>query len=110
MGKRTIQITIVDDSNKQGCTAGCGIDWSSEEAISLARQRVEDRFGPDAELKYLDLTRTPVSHDTTEWHKFIKDRNLPLPVLLLNGHPRISGEFDIRQLLDAVEVEMEMGG
>jgi len=30
-------------------------------------------------------------------------------MLLINGQVRISGQFDIRQLLDTVEVEKELG-
>ena len=38
----------------------------------------------------------------------ISDGNLSLPLLLINGEPRISGPFDIRMLLDAIEAEIEM--
>ena len=110
LSKQTIKITIIDDSNNPECIAECGVDWSSEEAIILARQRVEDRFGHSVELQYLDLAEATTSRDATGWHKLIKDRNLSLPLLLLNGHPRISGQFDIRQLIDAIDAEMEMEG
>ncbi len=47
--------------------------------------------------------------DALEWKEIIKNKNLSLPLLLVNGQPRVSGEFDIRQLLDAIEVEIEIG-
>ncbi|MFC2056992.1 hypothetical protein ACFLTO_05460 [Chloroflexota bacterium] len=50
------------------------------------------------------------NHDTPEWSGVIKDRNLLLPLLLINGQLRISGRFDIRQLLDTIGIEIEMGG
>jgi hypothetical protein len=31
-------------------------------------------------------------------------------LLVLNGHLRISGNFDIRQMLDVIETELEIGG
>ncbi|MBA7696303.1 hypothetical protein ES703_104948 [subsurface metagenome] len=44
-----------------------------------------------------------------EWKEVIKNKGLLLPLLLLNGKLRISGQFDIRQLLDTIEVEIEIG-
>jgi hypothetical protein len=33
---------------------------------------------------------------------------LPLPLLIINGEPRISGQFDIRFLLYAIDTEIEI--
>jgi len=33
---------------------------------------------------------------------------LPLPLLIINGEPRIPGQFDIRLLLDAIDAEIEI--
>ena len=105
-----IQITIVDDSSQQECNAACGMDWSSPEVINMASQQIKERFGQGFELQCLDLARAATSDDASEWSDLVQERNLSLPLLLLNGQPRISGEFDIRQLINAVEAEMEMGG
>ncbi len=110
MSKRTIQITIIDDSHKPECDTACGVDWSSAEAVGMASQQIKERFGERARLRYLDLAKTAANRVTQEWAEMIKDKNLSLPLLLLNGHPRISGEFDIRQLIDAIDAEMEMEG
>ena len=110
MSKQAIQITIIDDSNQQVCDTACGTDWSSEEAIGMASQQIKERFGEMAELQYLDLAKTTANLDTSEWPELITDRNLSFPLLLLNGHLSISGEFDIRQLIDAIDTEMELGG
>ena len=106
--KGTMKIIIVDDIRQQECDAGCGIDWSSPETIALASQRIKDRFGDKIQLAYLDLSKA-ANHDTLEWNQAIKDKNLSLPLLLLNGQLRLSGQFDIRQLMDAIEAEMEIG-
>ena len=102
---RPVRITIIDDSTIELCDANCGIDWSKPEAVDLARQRISERFGDQAELEYLDL---PKARRTKRLHD-IKTRiaGLPMPVLLSNGHPRIAGEFDTRQLLDVIEVDLE---
>ena len=43
--KQTIQISIIDDSEGERCNARCGVDWSAVEVITLASQRIRDRFG-----------------------------------------------------------------
>ena len=109
MAKHDIKITIINDSCRQECEAECGIDWSSPEAVALASQRIKDRFGDGVQLAYLDLSKAVANHDALEWSEVIKDKDLLLPLLLSNGQLRISGRFDIRQLLDTIEVEIEMG-
>ena len=106
--KHTVQVTIVDDSKGEKCDAHCGVDWSSVEAITLASQRIKDRFGDKIQLEYLDLSKVTASHEVSKWSQTIKDKNLSLPLLLINDQPRISGQFDLRQLLDAIETELEM--
>ncbi len=109
MNKPTIQITIVDDSRGEKCDAECGLDWSSAEVITLASQRIKDRFGEKIELEYLDLAKATANRHTLELSQEIKGKNLLLPLLTINGRLRISGIFDVRQLLDAIEAEMEIG-
>ena len=108
MSKQTIQVTIIEDSSQEECEAGCGVDWSSPETIALARQRLKERFGDKIRLAYLDLSQATASQDVSEWVEVIRNKNLSLPLLLLNSQPRISGQFDMRQLLDTIEVEMEI--
>jgi len=106
--KPVIQITIVDDSKGEKCDAHCGVDWSSAEAIALASQRIKDRFGDRIQLEYLDLSKSVTNHYTSELKQKIKIKNLSLPLLIINGEPRISGQFDIRLLLDAIDAEIEI--
>jgi hypothetical protein len=40
--------------------------------------------------------------------KHVEKENLVLPLLLADDEVRIAGEFDARQLMDAIEVEMEL--
>jgi len=106
--KHTIQVTILDDSKGEKCDAHCGVDWSSVEAITLASQRIKDRFGDKIQLEYLDLSKPVANRRALELVQGIKNKDLSLPLLLLNGKPRISGQFDIRLLLDAINAELEL--
>ena len=106
--KHTIQVAIVDDSNDERCEAQCGMNWSSAEVISLATERIKDRFGDGIQLKYLNLSQPVTNHHALELNQEIKNKNLSLPLLVINGQPRISGQFDIRQLLDTIETEVEI--
>ena len=103
-----MQITVMDDSKAEKCEVHCGIDWSSKEAITLINQRIKERFGGRVKLEYLDLSK-PRTGRALELNQLVKDENLPLPLLVINGQPRILGQFDIRHLLDAIDAEMEIG-
>ena len=107
LNNHTVQITIIDESTGEKCAAHCGVDWSSPEAMALATKRIRDRFGDQVQLEYIDLAKTTTNHLSSELEPRIRDKNFTLPLLVINGQPRISGQFDIRLLLDAIDAEME---
>ena len=102
------KVTIIDDSKGEKCEAHCGIDWSSPEAIALATKRIKDRFGDQIQLEYLDLSQPLVNDHSLELSQQVRNKKLPLPLLVINGVPRISGEFDIHLLLEAIDAELEI--
>ena len=108
MIKYDIQIVIVDDSKTKNCDVNCGVDWSSVEAITLANQRIKARFGDSVQLEYINLSQPVTGHNALELKQRIRNENLSLPLLVINGGTRISGQFDIRMLLDAIDAEMEI--
>jgi disulfide oxidoreductase YuzD len=109
LSENTVQITIINDSRRVECEVGCGTDWSSPDALALASQRTRERFGEEIKPVYIDLAEDTSSQDALKWSKEISEKDLSLPLLLVNGQVRISGQFDIRQLLDTVEVVIEIG-
>lgn len=108
MGHLAERITVIVVYNSTGpkCEAACGLDWNSAETVRMIKQRTRERFGNSAGLEMLDLSsadkRVPELVDR------IRRYNLSLPLLLVNNEVRISGEFDARQLMDAIEVEQEI--
>ena len=106
--KQTIRVTIVDDSQGVKCDAHCGIDWSSAEAMTLATERIKKQFGDRVQLEYLDLAKPIIGDHALELSQQVRDKDLSLPLLVIDGQPRISGQFDIRQLVNAIEVEVEI--
>jgi disulfide oxidoreductase YuzD len=101
-----ITVTIVYDSEGIKCEAVCGLDWTSAETVATVKQRIKDRFGDIAKLEILDLSSD--DKRVPELKERIRKNNLSLPGLLVNNEVRISGEFDARQLMDAIEVEREI--
>ncbi len=96
-----IDIIILDKKDPGACGAGCGMDWSVPENIALARERIEARFNREVDLAYHDVTGgIPARRQDFQDRLF--------PVLLINGHVRVSGQFDMRMLLEAVDTELEI--
>lgn len=108
MTKVIIKIDIVDDISRRDCNANCGTDWSSQETVKLASQQIKERFGTEARLDYIDLSCSIPNKQILYWQEAIKKKNLSVPLLLINSHIRIAGQFDARQIIDAIETEMEL--
>ena len=108
LNKHIIHITILDDSRREKCEAQCGIDWSSAEAVASANQQIEERFGDRVKLEYLDLSEHKADRRASELAGGSESESLPLPLLIIDGAPRIAGQFDIRQLLEAINTEVEI--
>jgi len=104
--KNNIWITIIDDSNSEKCEAHCGVDWSRAENLAQASRQIKERFSTRIALKYSDLSGAT---DTLslEWRKKVSKENLSLPLLVINDKIRISGEFDLRMLLDVIDAQIE---
>ena len=109
MTEAAVNIKIIDDTSRRDCDAACGTDWSSPEATELAIRQIRDRFGEETKLEYIDLSRTIADQPIAQWHQTIRERGLSVPLLLINGQLRIAGQFDTRQIIDAVETEIEIG-
>ena len=110
MSKHPLRVVIINDPLKsRDCEASCGTDWSSLQALELARQQIHERFEGDIRVTYLDISRDTTSDDVRKWMEEIKNKNLSVPLLIVNGNLRISGNFDMRQMMDVLEVESELG-
>ena len=107
MAKDVIEIVIVDDSRAERCEVQCGEDWSAAEALALAKQRIEERFDKKVQLEYIDLAKAATEPHILELKQKIEDEKTQVPLLVIDGKPRVFGLFDIRILLDTIEVELE---
>ncbi len=102
-----IAVTILDDPARPGCEARCGLDLSSPEVRNSTAQALRRRFGGRVELRYTTVQEagTAAPEAVTEG---LGRGDLMLPLLLINGKPRISGYFDLHSLLEVIQAEMEM--
>ena len=77
-------------------------------ASRRAAERINERFGESIVFEFIDLSKAEADNHILETAQEIENKNYSYPLLVIDGNPRISGQFDIRQLLDAIEVEMEI--
>lgn len=105
---KTITVSIVFNSKSKGCEAACGPDWSNPEYFDIVKTRARERFGDLIKLELVDLAGE--DEHLAVMKKKINEDNLGLPLLLIDNEVRIVGEFDVRQLMDAVEVVKEIDG
>lgn len=95
------RVEIIWDSRLKACDVDCGADWMQPEVMQEARQALERRFGESVTLAFVGAA----AGDAT--HQYRTDRGMPM--LAINGTVRLYGRFDLRQMMDAVETEREIG-
>lgn len=106
MPRNRIQALIVFDSTAKSCEAACGLNWADANNLNILKKRLKERLGDRIAVEFLDVS---VESDRERQIKTeIVLENLTLPVLFVDRTVRISGEFDMRQVLDAVEAAIEL--
>lgn len=106
MPKPKLKVTIVDKNQAEVCPGNCGGDWSLVEALETAQQRIDQRFGKEVELEYIDLENAGDTEKIQRIREAVKD--MPMPVLMADERPKIAGTFDMRQLIDVIEACLEV--
>ncbi len=106
MKEPLLKVEIVDSSQAEKCEGTCGMNWSLPESVSLAKERLRQKYGKTVSLQYLNLSLPEISEKTKPLAESFP--TLPMPILLINGQPKIWGDFDLRMLLDMVETEMDV--
>lgn len=101
-----LKVVIVNHSGSVHCQVGCGLDWSLPDNLKLAENRLQSRYGLEIRLEYVDLA---ISGEVFSEAGETEEEEVRFPRLLINGKMKIAGDFDMRMLLDAVEVESEIG-
>ena len=103
-----IQVTVVDNSQSEKCEGRCGLDFSSPATVEFVTEHLNKLYGDSVKLEYLDLADPSTRSSHPDIVVMLADRDLPLPLLLVNGNLRISGYFDIYILQNVIQTEMEM--
>ncbi|MEW6033534.1 MAG: hypothetical protein AB1603_01610 [Chloroflexota bacterium] len=107
MKARPVPVAIVDDSSGGKCDARCGTDWSQAESRESASRALRARFGDRVKLAFFDIAQAETLPPPGLLHR-IRAQGFSLPLLAIDGEPRIAGYFDIRMVSDVVEAELEM--
>jgi hypothetical protein len=96
---KALHIEIISDGRQSLCQSECSTDWSQPEVQTRAKIDLQERFGDRIRLDYVDI-RDSDKRDSKE---------TSYPFLIIDGHIRLSGQFDMRQLMEIVETQLEIG-
>ena len=102
-----ILVTVVDDATSPKCEARCGLDLSSPEVLKSTTGVLRKLFGSRVKLEYSTLDAVQAGPLAGIAEK-VKGGELALPLLLINGKPRVSGYFDLHLLQESIQAEIEM--
>lgn len=76
----------------------CGSDWSQADVQSQMKTILQKKFGDQIIIDYYDIQNS--GQQLKENDKF--------PLLMINNQIRLSGPFDMRQLVDIIETQLEL--
>jgi hypothetical protein len=103
----TIHVIVVDDAASAKCDARCGLDLSCPDVLESTTQVLHKMFGKRVGLEYVRLDAIQPG-PLAEVADRVKGGELALPLLLINGKPRVSGYFDLHLLQESIQAEIEM--
>ena len=66
------------------------------------------RYGDEVQVEYLDLAEPQARRHHPEVIEHILGQGLPLPLVAINGVPKLSGIFEYRMIVDAIETQREI--
>jgi hypothetical protein len=92
-----LNIEIINSSNQTLCQSKCGIDWSIPHIRNEIVKILTEIYGNFVRIEYTD---NAVDRGIQPNH----------PVLLMNGQVRLIGPFDLHQLIETIETQLEVGG
>ena len=90
---------IISNNSPSLCKAECGSDWSQPIVQTTTKKHLKEKFGDNIILDYCGVDDCNI--EFSEVDKF--------PLLVINGDIRLSGPFDMRQLFDIIETQIELG-
>jgi hypothetical protein len=103
----SILVTVVDEAASPKCEARCGLDLSSPETLKSTSDVLRKLFGSRVKIKHVSLAAIEAG-PLPGIAERVKSGDLVLPLLLINGKPRISGYFDLHSLQEVIQAEIEM--
>ncbi len=99
-----IRVTIFDNTGEAQCT-GCYRIGRSLEEIAVVTQQLKGKYGDDVEVEYIDLAES----ENDDIMAKIRARELPLPVVAINGVFRLAGGAGYRDIVEMIETLKEVG-
>jgi len=99
--KPAVRLTVIGNSRAPACQADCGADWSQPETLFQARLALRERFGGRVRIDYVDAEHNKGRLKLPPGEK-------AYPLLTVDGSIRLSGRFDLRQVMDIAEAQLEM--
>jgi disulfide oxidoreductase YuzD len=68
------------------------------------------RFGEAVQVEYVDMSEPESQAQFSELLAVVEDRDLPYPLLAINGHLRAAGSADYYRVLPYVEEALQSEG
>lgn len=73
----------------------------------MVAQHLRKRYGDAIKVEYYDLGKEPDREKFPEISKLIEDKDLPVPVVAINGVPTMAGVVDYWAIVEAIDAKAQ---
>ncbi|MBI4295061.1 MAG: hypothetical protein HY669_02720 [Chloroflexi bacterium] len=107
MGHKPLLLTIVDDSRAMSCP-DCEGGSMMPQQVQLIVKQLDNVYGDQLQVEVIDLAQADDQHWQQIVGKVQEQNATALPMLAVNGVPRLWGKFDYRMAAEVIEVQREI--
>ena len=107
MTQERIQVTIIDNSQGSHC-AECYAPGGSAANVAFVVERLKARFGDSVAIEYIDLALVEDNEPNIGSLASVEAKGAPLPIIAINGVPRLSGAIAYRPIAEAIDTMREV--
>lgn len=110
MAQRPLHVTVYYEIHPPQAGACCGASPSSGELAEHVVEHLNQRYGDNVELEFLDLSDAQVRLRNHELAKRIGEGEALLPLITVEGVPRLWGAADFWSIVKAIDTHREVIG
>lgn len=108
MSTRPIRLTLFDHTDVEGCAVHCEMSSPASAGLDIIKAQLEEDFEDGVVVEYVDLAQPQQQALYGDMARRVKTENLLMPIIAIDGVPKLSGNVDYRTIVETIETYKEL--